>query len=60
MTHGRKLCKINYIIVPVYNVESFLRKCLDSIMQQSFQDFEVIIVDDGSTDSSGSIAQEYV
>ena len=48
------------VIVPVYNVESFLRKCLDSIMQQSFQDFEVIIVDDGSTDSSGSIAQEYV
>ncbi len=47
------------VIVPVYNVEDFLRQCLESIVQQSFRDFEIIIVDDGSTDSSRSIAEEY-
>ena len=42
------------VIVPVYNVEDFLRQCLESIVQQSFRDFETIIVDDGSTDLSRS------
>lgn len=46
--------------VPVYNVAEYLRQCLDSIKQQSFQDFEVIMVDDGSTDNSFEICQEYV
>ena len=46
--------------VPVYNVEAYLRKCLDSIMNQTFKDFEVIMVDDGSTDNSFDICQEYV
>ena len=46
--------------VPVYNVEVYLRECLDSIMNQTFKDFEVIMVDDGSTDNSFSICQEYV
>ena len=46
--------------VPVYNVEAYLRKCLDSIMNQTFKDFEVIMVDDGSTDNSFMICQEYV
>ena len=46
--------------VPVYNVEAYLRKCLDSIMNQTFKDFEVIMVDDGSTDNSFNICQEYV
>ena len=45
--------------VPVYNVAEYLRQCLDSIKQQSFQDFEVIMVDDGSTDNSFEICQEY-
>ncbi|MGK4078779.1 glycosyltransferase family 2 protein [Ligilactobacillus salivarius] len=45
--------------VPVYNVDQWLRQCLDSIRQQSFQDFEVIMVDDGSTDNSFEICQEY-
>ncbi len=45
--------------VPVYNVEEYLRECLDSIMNQTFKDFEVIMVDDGSTDNSFSICQEY-
>ncbi|MGN8884978.1 glycosyltransferase family 2 protein [Ligilactobacillus salivarius] len=46
--------------VPVYNVEVYLRECLDSIMNQTFKDFEVIMVDDGSTDNSFDICQEYV
>ena len=45
---------------PVYNVEAYLRECLDSIMNQTFKDFEVIMVDDGSTDNSFNICQEYV
>lgn len=47
------------VIVPVYNVEHYLSKCLDSLVTQSFDDFEIIIVDDGSTDSSGMIAEKY-
>ena len=46
--------------VPIYNVEDYLRECLDSIMNQTFEDFEVIMVDDGSPDNSFSICQEYV
>ncbi len=47
------------IIVPVYNVGSFLSTCLDSILSQTFTDFELIIVNDGSTDNSGVICDEY-
>ena len=47
------------VIIPVYNVENYLRECLDSILVQSYKDFEVILVDDGSTDSSGVICDEY-
>lgn len=47
------------IIVPVYQAEDYLHKCLDSILHQSFSDFEVILVDDGSTDRSGHICDEY-
>ena len=48
------------IIVPVYNAEIFLRDCLDSILSQTVQDFEVILIDDGSSDQSGAICEEYV
>lgn len=48
------------VIVPVYNVEKYLRRCLDSICKQSFRDFEAILIDDGSTDYSGVICDEYV
>lgn len=48
------------IIVPVYRVEKYLRKCLDSVVKQTLKDIEVIIVDDGSDDGSAVIAEEYV
>lgn len=38
------------IIIPVFNVEKYVQTCLDSVIEQSFRDFEVIVVDDGSTD----------
>lgn len=47
------------VIVPVYNTEKYLRECIDSILAQTFTDFELILVDDGSTDSSGAICDEY-
>lgn len=47
------------IIVPVYNVEQYLRKCLDSILVQTFTGWECVLVDDGSTDVSGGICDEY-
>ena len=47
------------IIVPVYNAENYLADCIDSILSQSFSDFEVILVDDGSPDGSGRICDDY-
>lgn len=52
------MCKIS-IITPVYNVEGYLEKCIDSILNQTFSDFELIIVDDGSPDLCGTIADQY-
>lgn len=47
------------IIVPVYNVEKYLDRCIQSILNQTFKDFELILVDDGSTDNSGFICEKY-
>lgn len=47
------------VITPVYKVEKYLKKCIDSILNQSFTDYELFIVDDGSPDSCGRIADEY-
>ncbi len=47
------------IVIPVYNVESFLKQCLNSIISQTFKNIEIIIIDDGSTDKSPQIIEEY-
>lgn len=47
------------VIVPVYNVEQYLKRCVDSILNQTVTDLEIILVDDGSTDSSGSLCDRY-
>mgnify|MGYP004453649011 CR=1 FL=1 len=47
------------IIVPIYNVEKYLPRCIDSILAQTFTDFELILVDDGSPDNCGKICDEY-
>jgi len=52
------MCKIS-VIIPVYNVEKYLKKCLDSICNQTLKDIEIICVDDGSSDSSLEILQQY-
>ena len=47
------------IIVPIYNTECYLRTCIDSIINQDYKDIEVLLIDDGSTDNSLSICEEY-
>lgn len=48
------------IIVPVFNVQNYIRECLDSILNQTYKEFELILIDDGSTDNSGKICDEYL
>lgn len=48
------------VIVPVYNTEKYLDECLQSILSQTFQEFEILAVDDGSIDGSAQIIQNYV
>lgn len=47
------------VIIPVYNVEQYIRKCLDSVINQTYKNLEILLIDDGSTDSSGKICDEY-
>ena len=47
------------IIVPVYNVELYLASCMDSVLRQNFTDYECILIDDGSTDKSSAICNEF-
>lgn len=56
--NARTAAKIS-VIVPVYKVEPYLRACIDSILNQTFRDFELILIDDGSPDDCGAICDEY-
>ena len=47
------------VIVPIYNVEEYLVRCLESLKIQTYPDYEVLMIDDGSTDSSGMIAESF-
>ena len=47
------------VIIPIYNSEKYLHECLDSVINQTYKDIEIILVDDGSTDKSSSICDEY-
>ncbi len=62
-TVNQLLCEDGYslvsVIVPVYNVEPYLRKCLDSIIGQTYENLEILLIDDGSTDHSGDICDDY-
>lgn len=52
--------KIITIAIPVYNVEKYLRRCIDSIISQDIENCEILLIDDGSTDKSGEICDEYL
>ena len=58
MTWSENMPKVS-VVIPVYNVEKFLKECLNSIINQSLEDIEIICVDDGSTDNSPKILKEY-
>ena len=47
------------VVVPIYNVEKYLRQCLESLVNQNFDDYEIILINDGATDNSMKIAQEF-
>jgi glycosyltransferase involved in cell wall biosynthesis len=47
------------VVIPVYNVEKYLQRCVDSILNQTYQNFEIILIDDGSLDTSGQICDQY-
>lgn len=57
---GQKMSKpLISVIIPVYKTEKYLQACLDSVLQQTFSDFEIILIDDGSPDGAGIICDEY-
>ncbi len=57
--HGVSAPPTISVIIPVYNAEKYLRSCIDSVLAQTYKDFELLLIDDGSKDSSGVICDEY-
>ena len=47
------------VIVPIYNVKAYLPQCIESLLHQTFTDLEIVLVDDGSTDGSAAVCEEY-
>ena len=56
----QQFCPAISVVIPLYNVEKYVGECLDSVLAQTFQNFEVIVVDDCSTDSSSAIVESYL
>ena len=48
------------VVIPVYNVERYLKRCIESVLAQEWKDYEILLVDDGSTDHSPQICDDYV
>ncbi len=47
------------VVIPVYNASRYLRECVDSVLAQTYSDLDIVLVDDGSTDDSGAVCDEY-
>lgn len=47
------------VVIPIYNTSCYLRQCIESILKQTYKDFEILLIDDGSTDNSKDICLEY-
>ena len=48
------------IIVPIYNVEQYLNRCIESLVNQTYTNLEILLIDDGSTDNSGKLAEKWI